>query len=700
MKKSKMSKWLLVFLLSLMAVIGSVGVGFSEKKEPHFVLEFRVFDPDGKLIDPSLLKYNLRSNLSGIDHTGAGWEVDQLIWILDSEEAVKVAYLEEDTLMYSLHADMGEYMFQLNGILDYESLLAAKNKGEAFYRVDLHLKDSNKVEISSRVEDKYIEGSTVMLSPVGWPLYFWFGDNQSVIGKMNDEKESKTVYLSNGDYVPVFTSEDENGFVYYFGETINANEFNTKSYIFNQKLSTLEKRSIRVEGKLRKLPFYSLFFRAEGGYTHTDVWKRNEITVYYDKRKIRSLTILFPGEQEQYNNNVYSFWFNQDVVLSDRYYAEYTHSYPSNENETVHLITYRDINGNRFNRFDDIDYGRLYFPPFELVCHGEAKGKIEMLEKGDGIRLKYSNDLDRSKTYWVSLTNERDKRVYGSSLYKLTFENNIPNLKFAKVIKYPERDYLSLKESDQNELIFDLEFNNDWDDPTYCELVLIEGDQIVQLIEGFYIEANEYRKDTFTIQRSMISGNSNQRLAFYSDGSELDSFDLIEYYATDIKGHWALESILALLDKGIFSTGRGMESQQNGGAFYPNKAITRGEFESALYRYAKLERKVDLKREFPQNPDKPITRQEAAIMIKSVLYKTLKNPVETKGSLDLKKLSLFQDASKISNSAKGSMTFCVENQILTGDKNKNIKPLSTLTRAEAAAIIYKLCNMNPERLVW
>ncbi len=86
------------------------------------------------------------------------------------------------------------------------------------------------------------------------------------------------------------------------------------------------------------------------------------------------------------------------------------------------------------------------------------------------------------------------------------------------------------------------------------------------------------------------------------------------------------------------------------------------------------------------NPETPIRRQDLMVIVHNALKTTGLN-IEDINTSELEK---FKDASDISDYALVSIAFLVKEEIITGDANKTLFPLKNITRAETAAIIYKI----------
>lgn len=170
--------------------------------------------------------------------------------------------------------------------------------------------------------------------------------------------------------------------------------------------------------------------------------------------------------------------------------------------------------------------------------------------------------------------------------------------------------------------------------------------------------------------------------------ADLDGFD------------WAKDAILSLKEQGIIN-GRS-ETE-----FDPSATVTRAEFSHMLAKAMKLDTE-NAKSDFADvseddwfyksvsalsekgivngtgnglfGSDNPILRQDSAVMLAG--FVNLQNSENTD----------FADADEISDYAKESVKKLKSAKIFSGDENGNFNPKSSITRAEAAVVIYNILN--------
>lgn len=163
---------------------------------------------------------------------------------------------------------------------------------------------------------------------------------------------------------------------------------------------------------------------------------------------------------------------------------------------------------------------------------------------------------------------------------------------------------------------------------------------------------------------------------------------------------WAKDAILSLKEQGIIN-GRS-ETE-----FDPSATVTRAEFSHMLAKAMKLDPE-NAKSDFADvseddwfyksvsalsekgivngtgnglfGSDNPILRQDSAVMLAG--FVNLQNSENTD----------FADADEISDYAKESVKKLKSAKIFSGDENGNFNPKSSITRAEAAVVIYNILN--------
>ena len=188
--------------------------------------------------------------------------------------------------------------------------------------------------------------------------------------------------------------------------------------------------------------------------------------------------------------------------------------------------------------------------------------------------------------------------------------------------------------------------------------------------------------------------------------NKLDAQETKRIPFTDVSGHWAENQITSLYGIGVVA---GVTEDK----FVPSGTLTRAEFmqlaalvskdsTGKIYSvyddvapeawYAKAVQILYENDIIPQDmisdnkiePDKEITREEAAAIASNV-YKAVKKKTVKTGTIDKA-----PDADEVSMWAKEAVDKAMTLGIIVGDEYGNVNPHNNLTRAEGAAIIFKL----------
>lgn len=169
---------------------------------------------------------------------------------------------------------------------------------------------------------------------------------------------------------------------------------------------------------------------------------------------------------------------------------------------------------------------------------------------------------------------------------------------------------------------------------------------------------------------------------------------------TDVDGHWANKEISQFMKNSYVN---GYED----GTFKPDNSITRAEFVKLVNKYfgfkdtgaskfsdvnskdwhydnVLIANKAGYINGYDDNtfrPNNPITREEAAKIIVSI---------KNKKDSTYDKINTFKDKHLVSNWAKPYIEGAVENGYLKGDDLKNLRPTSSITRAEAVTLLSRI----------
>jgi len=244
----------------------------------------------------------------------------------------------------------------------------------------------------------------------------------------------------------------------------------------------------------------------------------------------------------------------------------------------------------------------------------------------------------------------------------------------------------------------------------YEDIIFPEvGDKIISQSEAFakileyteytpaYIET-KYNEEKNTVSLSLIYMLKNHDIMidpitgeYLNYSGEPDMSDLEPDYE-DVKGHWSEEVVTTLYDNGIYIWG---------GNFDPEKAITTAEFIEYIQFYSNINynlydnlQKVissylyisgNNSEKSAEKADATLTKQESAKIICELLGydKLMKKPEYLLYPFDV-------DGGKVDEEYKGYLTVCYMLGVIEGDGKLKYNAYETLTRAEAAQMLYNL----------
>ena len=178
-----------------------------------------------------------------------------------------------------------------------------------------------------------------------------------------------------------------------------------------------------------------------------------------------------------------------------------------------------------------------------------------------------------------------------------------------------------------------------------------------------------------------------------------DASDYPQKFWDVSKDHWAFAYIADLADRGVIN---GYED----GSFKPSKTVTRAEWSKIMVDAAGVQvsdnnvyftdmanhwanKYVNAAKNYltgytdgSYRPNQAATREDVTVAM-----------VRLKGydlsEVDYSNLSKFTDVDSISNSAKGYVSVAIQNNLISGFEDNTFRGQDTLTRAEAATLLYR-----------
>ncbi len=183
------------------------------------------------------------------------------------------------------------------------------------------------------------------------------------------------------------------------------------------------------------------------------------------------------------------------------------------------------------------------------------------------------------------------------------------------------------------------------------------------------------------------------------------------------RNHWAYDAIKAMAEKGVIQG-------YNDGTFRPNNLITRAEFAKIMIAAAGINvnskqylqqtfddvdrnhwafKYVELAKNYltgyktgnvyTYKPDDVAVREDIAVAL--VRLKGL----DSKKKADLSLLSQFRDQSNISVALRPYIALALDNDLIKGYDDKTFRPQNSITRAEAASLLYR-AQLDEEKIVF
>ena len=238
------------------------------------------------------------------------------------------------------------------------------------------------------------------------------------------------------------------------------------------------------------------------------------------------------------------------------------------------------------------------------------------------------------------------------------------------------------------------------------------GFKVTPINDGYpYEGATAVSSNTIKVKKATSGGSSSSSYSSSTSVSKNPSSttefipipEVKEPAFSDIKGHWAQESIEALNEKGLIN------GRENG--FEPDASITRAEWITLLLRAVNADTEnVQYKNTFSDvskdswyvnsvlfaydkglvngndgqfNPDENVTREQMAKMLIDVFEYYTENTVET-AELE------FNDKENISDWALVYVEKAVSQKLINGTPENNFNPYSQTTRAEASTVLLRL----------
>ncbi len=213
---------------------------------------------------------------------------------------------------------------------------------------------------------------------------------------------------------------------------------------------------------------------------------------------------------------------------------------------------------------------------------------------------------------------------------------------------------------------------------------------------------------------TVLSSGSNNSGGSTTTPIDISKLVSSKYFSdVDISYSWAVPYIDSLYESGIIS---GTTTTRGSKLYSPASFVTRGDFMLILYKTLKFQTSSTTSnfRDVPSGsyyynaimaakalgivqgdldnkfyPNNPITREDAMVMALRAVNITGK----TIASGDTSNLYVYADSSSISDYSKTAVAALIKAGIITGSDDNKIYPQGNLSRAQVAAIIYRVKNL-------
>ncbi|PKM51016.1 MAG: hypothetical protein CVV02_08770 [Firmicutes bacterium HGW-Firmicutes-7] len=328
--------------------------------------------------------------------------------------------------------------------------------------------------------------------------------------------------------------------------------------------------------------------------------------------------------------------------------------------------------------------------------------------KDIALPVDFFANFDINKTYVAKLFPDINRKSGPIDYYEISYKDNKFNYKYIGSI-------LISSSNEIGTLDFDVESNSEFtlsvlisnNDSSIKTFNVYKDNGKAELLYEETLEPNSEKLMEISINSREIHDNLNMTINIASNSEVIEKLIVIDDISTDIREHWAGNEIIDLMMKGIMFNK--IDHQ-----FFPDDAITRGEFITSLSKSLKLRKTEDqikvfkdlneehqfydyiniaasngLVKGYPDGSihvDNSIKRQDVALIISKV-YEDKGIEIET-----TRVNESFVDYINIDNYAVNAMNWCINNGIINGNNDKKLEPDGNLTRAEAAILISRIID--------
>ncbi|MCY7483691.1 CAP-associated domain-containing protein [Paenibacillus alvei] len=193
---------------------------------------------------------------------------------------------------------------------------------------------------------------------------------------------------------------------------------------------------------------------------------------------------------------------------------------------------------------------------------------------------------------------------------------------------------------------------------------------------GVYAQTQGVTTNAWSYKLAGMKASDKKHISFQV--TQFGTYTIAEHAISfnDLTAHWAKDEIEVIAAHGLL---RGKDSIHT---FKPNDAITQAEFATLLDRLTNNGKTWEQRIAEP-GARKPITREKMVVMLTRALKADLSHSSASLG---------FKDEALISQDAKTAVVYAVSKGLIKGTTDNKFDPAGTLTRAQAAIVLYRVIN--------
>lgn len=692
-------KKILIVLLTLALLLSTLS--FVSFAADIYQLEISVFDMNGRPMDLTNASYQIQSGDSNYTHIIASPNTDnyenrnyRMTTAIDVKVDFNVMSITSEVdsdINVMISNDMGLYHYHLEEIISFSSFSNGSKLA-----LEYHLSDLDKVNFNLSTDSK----------SDGTLTYYLFKKTDFDKGRKEDVRSSgtaqqsteKTFYVSKGSYELTLISIENDTMHIYKDNLISSsrdetiiipNEFFYRTYqLFHKDLYDTHER-VELICTLNGPDFYHREFVLD---------YNTPLTIKcYDPNGESVAARLYRPNSTAVSEN---FSLSPIIKKTDDVYPN-----------RVGLSTWKDkikLNIETIN----------------------VKSSYQHIDKQyflDGITFEFYNqktkELVQSNTYYSDIVDfiypenkdiEYEIKITFAEYFQPTYfissyvkEHDIYQFNFLETEKNRSKPVVEDIHTSLNNYKYTFSLDLDNESSKLLDYELLLSDKGFSEKKNLLLDGQNSGKIYIECPKIILKKYPDLKLTLTKNDEELLNVSVIDLIAKDISGHWGYSVMSTLLANGDIYT-------RDGFNYYPDEAITRGEFSVFLANALDLSigsKNIefnDISMSHPIyesimiaatnglisgrpdgsfDPDAPISRQDVTVIINNALK--LKDIFIESKPINNK----YIDISSISSYATESMKNCISEGIISGKSNTTINPKDMVTRAETAIIINHTINL-------